>query len=156
MIVKRPGFLFPKRSKITQTYWELCCEHLMSLESRSLLCLCIIWGSQSFSAALIATENNMQQKSEIFENTNWVFNLPVLVTSCFLLDTDGEKQPLVYFSVNQFMYSSYRVPKHCCIHILGDNLYYVSALDTITATERGTFYFVMRILWLLCPPLCLS
>lgn len=23
VIVKRPGFLFPKRSKITQTHWEL-------------------------------------------------------------------------------------------------------------------------------------
>lgn len=32
-------------------------------------------------------------------------------------------------------------PKHCCLHIWGDNLYYVSALDTITDTEKGNICF---------------
>lgn len=140
VIVKRPVFLFPKGARSHRPTGS--CRHLKSSESRSLLCLCLIWGKWSFSTALIATENNMKLKSDIFENMDWVSNLPVLVTSCFLLDTDGDNAwtALIFLWINLCILLT-EVPKHCTTCILGDDLYCVSPLDTITATEKGNILF---------------
>lgn len=143
MIVKRPVFLFPKGASSHRPTGS--CKHLMSLESRSLLCLCLIWGSQSFSTALIATENNMQQRSEIFESTDWVSHLPVLAIGHIVLSAEywwrkSLNCPCFIFLWINLCILLTEVPKHCCIHILGDNLYCVSALDTITATKGNILF----------------